>query len=474
GEATAVDASVALLNGIGSDGGLYVPEVWPTLSKESWEGKDYLEILEAILGVFFPDFNQEVIQSALLAVTKSFSMEEVLPIVEHGGIKYLELFHGETGAFKDVALSVLPVLLKEASRDSGYKKIAILAATSGDTGSAAMAGFNGVEGTEVLVFYPKVGTSEVQRRQMVCQAGSNIHACAIDGNFDVAQQVVKDLFNNEELKERAKEAGVKLSSANSINIGRLFPQISYYFHIASKLKCEFDITVPTGNFGNILAGYYAKKLGCPIGKLIVASNENQVVADFIKTGKYDARRNFKVTNTPSMDILVSSNLERLLYDLVGAAEVKKLMKELQNSGEWSLSSEKFAKLQENFISGVSDEEETLATIKEVWEKDNYLIDPHTAVAVKVAKEKMRNCVPMVVAATASPWKFATTMVKAIKAEVLHDEFANLLYLESLTDKYARFKELLSARVVHLQSCTRTTAEVMVRNTFKIWENSDEI
>ena len=437
-----VSDTEAVLLGIAPDGGLYLD---PHLAEKpfDWKGcleKDSLGIAAQLLSAFFPSYPQmeELVKKAY---TGKFETPDLTPLVKVGGSYVLELFRGPTSAFKDVALSMLPQLITAAKALEGkQEKTLILTATSGDTGKAALAGFADVPGTEIIVFYPHGGVSPVQQAQMATQAGANVHVCAVRGNFDDCQSAVKAAFAafGEEGSHYAKAldaAHTRLSSANSINIGRLAPQLSYYFIAYKKLLEEgrialgdpVDFTVPTGNFGDILAGYFAKLLGLPVGRLILASNANRVLTDFMENGCYDRRRDFMKTNSPSMDILISSNLERLLFLAAegDSAQVAKWMKELKEQGWYQLPEEVFARIRESFAAGCCDEQETLAEIRRVYEKDGYLCDTHTAVAMKVARELQRAEVPMVVLSTASPFKFPAAVLTAIGGKLEGDEFEQM-------------------------------------------------
>ncbi len=419
----------SVFQGLAPDGGLYVPMLtgnekidWTTIT-------DFRSAQEAVLNLLFDDLPSEVRTAAIDRLLSRFPAEDPIPLVQADGLQILELFHGKTGAFKDVALSMLPVFMKSAA---GNQRVLILTATSGDTGSAAMQGFAGVEGTEVLVFYPNVGTSRIQRLQMTTPSDANVHAVAIQGNFDDAQAAVKRIFTDKTLNEEAAQAGVKLSSANSINTGRLIPQIGYYILAAAKLGTTFDVVVPSGNFGNILAAYYAKRLGAPIRKFICASNVNDVLARFVKTGVYDPGEIFTITNSPSMDIRKSSNVERLLWLLNDGdgAEVACLMNDLATKGRYELNEQAKAKLFADFGGGVATPEETLAEMKRMKDACGYLLDPHTAVATKVARELKGDC-PMVVAATATPYKFPETCAQAWGEGVLTTPPPSFADLETL-------------------------------------------
>ena len=415
-KANAVDT---VFQGLAPDGGLYVPE--SVSAKEALPPLATLGAAEEyVLAELFGDFPASVRSEAVARLLSRFPSPEPVPIVEADGMHILELFHGRTGAFKDVALSMLPVFMRHAAKG---RRVLILTATSGDTGSAAMQGFAGVEGTEVAVFFPNVGTSEIQRLQMTTPSDANVHAIAIKGNFDDAQAAVKRIFADEALNAEAAEKGVALSSANSINTGRLVPQIGYYMLAASRLGA-FDVVVPSGNFGNLLAAYYAKRLGAPIGKFICASNVNDVLARFVKTGVYDPGDKFTVTNSPSMDIRKSSNVERLLWLLNDGdcSEVARLMDDLAMKGRYELNARAKARLFAEFEGGVATPEETEEEMRRMKSASGYILDPHTAVATHVARTlgHPRNGRRLVVAATATPYKFPETCQRAFGEDVLVD------------------------------------------------------
>ena len=406
----------------------------------------YQDVAKIVIGTFFDDYTEEEIASCVeRAYDSKFEAEDVVPVVEAGDACFLELYHGRTAAFKDMALSILPHLLKTAVKKEGEDaKICILTATSGDTGKAALEGFADVEGTEIVVFFPEIGVSEVQRRQMTTQEGKNTHVFAIRGNFDDAQTGVKRIFNDEEMAARLAAKGVKLSSANSINIGRLVPQVAYYIYGYLKMVEmgkiamgeKINVVVPTGNFGNILASYYACKLGLPVNRFLCASNENKVLTDFINEGVYDTRREFYVTNSPSMDILISSNLERLLYELSGgdAAEIRRLMAALDSEKHYEVS----GKIREGlaaFYGGFADVADTDAAIGRMYRENHYLLDTHTAVAYKVYedyREKTGDTTPALIASTASPYKFAKSVATSIGLPEEKDDFAYVEALEKAT------------------------------------------
>ena len=428
----------AIIQGLAEDRGLYVPEEFPTLPDtiENLVGKSYQEIAFKIISSFFTEFTEDEMTKCINgAYDEKFESEQIVPFVEAGNAYFLELYHGKTAAFKDMALSILPYLLTTSmKKENEDKKVCILTATSGDTGKAALEGFADVEGTEIIVFYPNEGVSQVQERQMVSQEGKNTHVFAINGNFDNAQTGVKNIFRDEEFAKELAEKGMKLSSANSINIGRLVPQVAYYVYAYTKLVEDgaikvgepMNVVVPTGNFGNILAAYYASKMGIPVNKFICASNENKVLTDFINTGKYDIRRDFHLTNSPSMDILISSNLERLLYHLSGGngLEIKGLMDALDTEKVYQVSDEIKDGLKD-FYGGFATVEETEETIGSIYKSCKYLMDTHTAVAYKVYNDYVAatgDKTPTVIASTASPYKFAESVAKAIGYDQCKDGF----------------------------------------------------
>lgn len=429
-EATAAET---ILRGLAPDGGLYVPQTIPQCVSSDWS--TLKGALQAALGTFFGDLPESCRNATIENVLSKFPAADPIPLVDADGMKILELFHGPTGAFKDVALSALPVLMGEAAKEAGAKKVLVLTATSGDTGSAAMAGFGGVDGVSVAVFFPNTGTSRLQRLQMTTPADKNVHAIAIKGNFDDAQAAVKRIFADEAFRAEAARAGVNLSSANSINTGRLVPQMAYYLYTASRLGGkEFDVAVPSGNFGNILAAWYAKALGAPIGKFICASNVNDVLARFIQTGVYDPGEKFTVTNSPSMDIRKSSNVERLLWILNDGdgAEVARLMEDLATKGRYELKSAAFEKLKAQFESGFATPEETEEEMRQVYARSGYVLDPHTAVATRVARRLgyPKSGKPLVVAATATPYKFPETCLAAYGKNLLTNPPPAFAALES--------------------------------------------
>jgi len=432
-----ITASQAILKGLADDGGLFVPTSIPKLDVpvEKLAQMSYQEVAYEVLKLFLSDFTEEELKHCInSAYDSKFDTEEIAPLVYADGAYYLELFHGATIAFKDMALSILPHLMITSARKNNIKNdIVILTATSGDTGKAALAGFADVEGTRIVVFYPKNGVSAIQERQMVTQKGDNTHVVGIKGNFDQAQTGVKQMFNDKALAAELDAAGFQFSSANSINIGRLVPQIAYYVYAYAMLLKEekiasgetINVVVPTGNFGNILAAYYAKNIGLPIAKLICASNENKVLYDFFTTGEYDKNREFILTNSPSMDILISSNLERLIYHIAGddATKNAELMESLKNTGKYEITSEMKSKL-DSFYGNYASEQETGATIKVLYEKTGYIIDTHTAVASTVYnkyKAQENDSKTTVIASTASPFKFTRAVMGAIDAAYEKEE-----------------------------------------------------
>ncbi len=427
-----VPASQAVLNGLACDGGLYVPEEMPKLDKslEELSSMNYRDLAFEVMKLFLTDYTEEELRYCInSAYDEKFDVPEIAPLKKAGDAYFLELFHGKTIAFKDMALSILPYLMTTAARKNHItNKICILTATSGDTGKAAMAGFADVPGTEIIVFYPKDGVSPVQKRQMNTQKGENTHVVAIKGNFDDAQTGVKNIFGDKELAAELDQKGIQFSSANSINIGRLVPQIAYYVYAYAELLRDgvikagdpINVTVPTGNFGNILAAYYAKNIGLPIHKLICASNENKVLFDFFRTGIYDKNRDFILTSSPSMDILVSSNLERLIY-LIADRDAEKtaaFMKSLSENGSYEIDAAMKAQLRD-FYGAYAAEDQVFAAIHDIYDKDAYVIDTHTGVAAAVYGQYVAETgdkIPTVIASTASPYKFARNVLHAIDGD----------------------------------------------------------
>lgn len=468
---TRITASQAILKGLAEDGGLFVPERIPMLPMPLSElaGKPYQETAYEVMRLFLTDFTEEELRGCISsAYDGKFDTEEIAPLVSANGAWYLELFHGATIAFKDMALSILPHLMIAAARKNRVENdIVILTATSGDTGKAALAGFAGVEGTKIIVFYPKDGVSPIQEKQMVTQKGDNTLVVGIHGNFDQAQTGVKQMFADQALAARMQEKGCQFSSANSINVGRLVPQIAYYVHAYAKLLEhgelregeQVNVVVPTGNFGNILAAYYAKQMGVPIHKLVCASNENKVLYDFFRTGNYDKNREFILTSSPSMDILISSNLERLIYQIAGQDDSanRAFMEALSSEGRYRITDEMRARLGD-FYGNYASEEETAATIKAIYEKDGYVIDPHTAVAACVYgkyQSETGDTTKTIIASTASPYKFTRSVMTAIDpAYGRMDDFALVDELEKLSKvKIPKaIEEIRSAEVRHKTVC----------------------
>ncbi|MEG0156244.1 MAG: threonine synthase [Anaerovoracaceae bacterium] len=419
----------AIIQGIAEDKGLYVPSEIPKLpfAIDDMVGKTYQEVAFNVIKSFFEDYTDEELEHCIYgAYDSKFEEKDIVPIKKGGEAYFLELYHGKTAAFKDMALSILPYLLTTAmKKEKEERKICILTATSGDTGKAALEGFADVAGTEIVVFYPSQGVSQVQERQMVTQEGENTHVFAIEGNFDDAQTGVKKIFGDDAFAKELAKINCKLSSANSINIGRLVPQVAYYVYGYAKLVEQgviksgepVNIVVPTGNFGNILAAYYAGEMGIPVKKYICASNENKVLTDFINTGTYDLNREFFLTNSPSMDILISSNLERLLYHLSGqnGDEIKGFMDSLEQNKEYTVSA-KIKEGLERFYGGFADMKRTNETIDELYNQKGYLVDTHTAVAYRVYADYVAQTgdkTPSLIASTASAYKFADSVADSI-------------------------------------------------------------
>ena len=439
---TTVDSAQAVLSGLAPDGGLYVPQALPAFDAKACLEKSTMDMAKMIIGALLPDIEnmEELVEKAYRG---RFATDELTPTVQAGDFSVLELFHGPTSAFKDVALCMLPQLLTAAKKQKGMdEEIMILTATSGDTGKAALEGFHDVEGVKICVFYPDGGVSQVQRAQMVTQEGGNVGVCAVRGNFDDAQTGVKNIFA--EAVEGKLPGSYRLSTANSINIGRLAPQITYYFKAYADLmqagKISFgdyvNFCVPTGNFGDILAGWLAKQLGLPVGKLICASNANNVLTDFITTGTYDCRRPLHKTTSPSMDILVSSNLERLLYFLSGdTALVALLMQRLNTEGFYTVPENLKTAINQEFACGCCGDEKAAETIAKVFKDHGYLCDPHTAIAWVVAEDYVNytgDKDPMVVLSTASPYKFPTAVLEALGQTPAADGFDQMEQLQQLS------------------------------------------
>ena len=468
----AVTASKAILKGLCDDGGLFVPERIPSLGKSMKElsEMDYRGVAYEVMKEFITDFTEDELKSCIAnAYDDKFDTEEIAPLTFADGAYYLELFHGRTIAFKDMALSILPHLMITSARKNDIKNdIVILTATSGDTGKAALEGFADVKGTKIVVFFPKDGVSPIQKLQMVTQKGDNTRVVGVDGNFDDCQTGVKNMFGDEALKAELAGKGYQFSSANSINIGRLVPQIVYYVYAYTRLlKNEriadgdkINVVVPTGNFGNILAAYYAKNMGLPIDKLVCASNENKVLFDFFGTGVYDRNRKFILTSSPSMDILISSNLERLIYHITGdnAEETAKFMEELKNGGKYEITA-KMREGLEDFRGFFAGEDATAEAIKKVYQDTGYIIDTHTAVASSCYEQYKKAAgdeTATVIASTASPFKFARSVMTAIDAKydsmedfALIDELSKLGNVE-IPDA---INEIRNADIRHKMECS---------------------
>ena len=487
GKEETVTASMAILKGLSEDGGLFVPTEIPKLDvpMDELAKMSYQETAYEVMKCFLTDFTEEELKNCINnAYDEKFDTKEIAPLHEADGAYFLELYHGATIAFKDMALSILPHLMTTAAKKNQVKnEIVILTATSGDTGKAAMAGFADVPGTKIIVFYPKHGVSPIQEKQMVTQKGNNTYVVGITGNFDDAQTAVKKMFNDKELEAELDAAGYQFSSANSINIGRLVPQIVYYVYAYASLVRqgkikdgqEINVVVPTGNFGNILAAYYAKQMGIPIGKFVCASNKNKVLFDFFETGKYDRNREFYVTTSPSMDILISSNLERMIYRIAGndAKQCAKFMAALTKDGEYVITDAMKAELSE-FFGAFGSEEETAVKIKEVYDKEGYVMDTHTAVAA-VAYDKYKAATgddktPTVIASTASPYKFTRSVMDAIDpAYDAEDDFelVDELNKVSKTAIPKAIEEIRTAPVLHDTVCETAAMEDEVKKILGI-------
>ena len=442
-----VTASQAIAQGLSDEGGLFVPERVPQVDVRALCQLDYPALAAAVVSEYLTDYSKDFLTEATRTTYgEAFGGKAGYLAPVEGDTYALELWHGPTCAFKDYALQLMPKLLVEAKKNlSRTEKTLILVATSGDTGKAALDGYHDIPGVEIAVFYPTGGTSEIQRLQMATQEGTNVAVYAVRGNFDDAQTGVKRVFGDKAIAAKLAERNIRLSSANSINWGRLVPQIvSYFAAYAQLLKAgkitfgdEVDFCVPTGNFGDILAGYYAKQMGLPVGRLVCASNQNNVLTDFLSTGTYTAKREFYKTTSPSMDILVSSNLERLLYHVTGSdAEVAGLMKSLNETGSYTVRPETLAAIRECFDCGWSSEEQVAGEIRARYEKDGYLCDTHTAVAFHVAAQKKRDGVPMVVLSTASPFKFPRSVLEALGHTAPENDFEAMQALEEATGRTA--------------------------------------
>ncbi|MEA4972969.1 MAG: threonine synthase [Candidatus Metalachnospira sp.] len=472
-------ASEAILKGICPDGGLFIPDEMPKMEKSLDElaKMDYRDLAYEVMSLFFTDFTEDELRYCInSAYDDKFDTKEIAPVVEKDGLYFLELFHGKTIAFKDMALSILPYLMKtSAKKNDTHKEIVILTATSGDTGKAALEGFADVEGTRIIVFYPEGGVSPVQRRQMVTQKGKNVCVAGITGNFDDAQSAVKSIFTDEQMIKDLDAKGFVFSSANSINIGRLIPQVAYYWYAYCQLIKKgriqsgdlINFTVPTGNFGNILAGYFAKKMGLPVNKFICASNSNKVLYDFFKTGTYNKNREFILTTSPSMDILISSNLERLVCMLTSQGETAKLMKSLSENGEYTITAKA-----EDIIGEFSDEEETATAIRTMYTNAEYVLDTHTAVAYaaydKYVKETGDNT-PTIIISTASPYKFAKDVCVAIDDKYKdRDPFELMDELEKISGVKipAPVKDIEKREILHSNLCEREKIKDFVKEVLE--------
>jgi len=481
-----VTASEAILKGLADDGGLFVPVSIPKLDVTFDELKEmsYQETAYVVMKQFLTDFTEDELKSCIAkAYDAKFDTEEIAPLAKVEDTYYLELFHGATIAFKDMALSILPHLLTtSAKKNHVNNEIVILTATSGDTGKAALAGFADVEGTKIIVFYPKNGVSKVQELQMVTQKGDNTSVVAIHGNFDCAQSGVKAIFENKELAKEMDAAGYQFSSANSINIGRLVPQIVYYVYAYAKLLQneeivpgeEINVVVPTGNFGNILAAYFAKHMGIPIAKLVCASNDNKVLFDFFETGVYDKNREFILTISPSMDILISSNLERLVYMIAGCDAEKNsaLMKALKEEGVYKLSDDMKANLSD-FAAGYATEAQVKEKIADVYRRTGYVMDTHTAVAASVCEKYKKDSGDnrkTVIASTASPYKFARSVMTSIDG--VYDQLEEFDLIDALevisnVEIPNAVEEIRNAEILHTLECDADKMEETVKHILHV-------
>lgn len=466
-----VTASQAILKGLAPDGGLFVPEKIPALDRslEELSAMSYREVAYEVMKLMLDDFTEEELKACIdKAYDEKFDTDVIAPLVKADGAYYLELFHGATIAFKDMALSILPhLLITSAKKNDVHNEIVILTATSGDTGKAALAGFADVKGTRIIVFYPKNGVSPIQEKQMITQKGDNTYVIGIKGNFDDAQTGVKKIFGDKDLEREMDAAGFQFSSANSINIGRLVPQIVYYVYAYTRLLADgeikagnkINVVVPTGNFGNILAAFYAKNMGLPINKLICASNENKVLYDFFSTGEYDRNRDFVLTTSPSMDILISSNLERLIYRIAGNSAEKnsQLMKSLRETGKYEITPDMKAQLSD-FYGNYATEEEDAAAIKRLYEDTGYVIDTHTAVAATVYEKYKKDTgddTVTVIASTASPYKFTRSVMNAIDSK--YDSMSDFELVDELSKLSnvavpKAIEEIRTAPVLHDTVC----------------------
>jgi threonine synthase len=481
-------SSEAIVNGIAVDGGLYIPESLPLIDLpfSKLVKMSFKELAYFILKKFLTDFTEDELGFCIEnAYDKKFDTPEIAPLVKKDNVFFIELYHGATAAFKDMALSILPYLLTAAVRKTGIEKeIVIITATSGDTGKAALESFSDVKGTKIIVFYPKKGVSLIQERQMVTQTGKNTFVVAIEGNFDDAQTGVKNIFNDRAFNEIINKNNYMFSSANSINIGRLIPQIVYYMNSYLKMlemgevsqEQKINIAVPTGNFGNILASYYSRGMGLPVNKLICASNENNVLYDFITTGVYDRMRQLKLTISPSMDILISSNLERLIYDICDkdSQQLVKFIRSLETSGVFKITEDMRSRLA-NFWSDFATEEQTIESIRNVYQNYGYLMDTHTAVAYFVYKKylaKTQDKTKTILASTASPFKFPHSVMKAIQGKDFKnntDEFQLLSELSALTGLPVPkpLKDIGNKKILHNRVCKKEEMKDVVAEILKV-------
>lgn len=482
GKQSGISASEAVLKGLADDGGLFMPDKLPKFdfSLVELKGKRYQDIAYEVMKLLLTDYTKEELMRCIEnAYDKKFDTKEIAHLVKAGGAYFLELFHGDTIAFKDMALSILPHLLTTAAEKNGIKnKIIILTATSGDTGKAAMSGFCDVKGTGIIVFYPKGGVSNVQRLQMVTQKGCNTNVVAVHGNFDDAQSGVKKIFSDKDFAKKLSDAGMQLSSANSINIGRLIPQIAYYVYAYVKLLEsgeiaegeKINVCVPTGNFGNILAAYIGKRMGLPINKFICASNENKVLFDFFENGIYNKNREFVLTSSPSMDILISSNLERLIYLSCGCDGefTTKLMKDLAENGKYEITSQ-MKDFMKDFIGGYADERRNFRGIKSLYYDTGYIIDTHTGVAFAVYedyKKMAHDAAKTVIVSTASPYKFAENVLEAIEGRrrnIGDFEVMEKLHEIGAPDIPKAINDIKNAAIIHTRECDSTEMKKAVED-----------
>lgn len=486
GSGEGIEASKAILRGIAEDGGLFVPSEIPKIDKELsvLAEMDYKELAYYVMSKFFTDFTEEELKQCIdKAYDDKFDTKEIAPLKKVGDVFFLELYHGPTLAFKDMALSILPYLLTTSAKKQKLdKEIVILTATSGDTGKAALEGFTNIEGVKIIVFFPQEGVSEIQKMQMITHKGNNTYVVAIKGNFDDAQSGVKKIFTDKEFSKVLEENNYMFSSANSINIGRLVPQIVYYFKAYLNLYKNGDIrdgekinvTVPTGNFGNILAAYYAKEMGIPINKLICASNKNNVLYDFMDKGVYDKNREFFTTISPSMDILISSNLERLLHLLSekDSSKVKELMNELQTKGIYEID-DNMKNALKDFYGNFASEEDTKDAIKQVHKQYDYLIDTHTAVAYSVNekyKEEFNDSTKAIIASTASPYKFPYSVMNSIDSKYSDfDDFKLVKEMSELIkeEEPTAIKDIQKREVLHNTVCEKDEMKLKVKEILNL-------